>query len=401
MTEEAAYNPFDPDFLANPYPHFIPLLKGPPQRWNIGFNAYLAARYQDVVAVTRNHSAFSSVMPPWPGVLESDPFGGAPTMVFSDPPVHTRLRRLVARDFGPKRIAEMAPRIRKITRRCLDESSNGSRIEAMDALANRLPVEIIAEMLGIPPEYQSRFREWSDAAIASGNTMPGQLIDPEITSKVQALRGYLASEIERRRARPGADLIGALVAAHDTAEALSDDELLAFCVLLLIAGNETTTNLIGNGLLALAHFPEQFARMRADRSLIPSAVEEMLRYDSPVQSLVRFATKDTEVGGTAIEKGAMVQVMFAAANRDPLQFPEPKRFDVSRAPNDHVAFGEGIHFCLGAPLARLEAKIAFEEIADRFSAIALADPNAKLGYRGSFVTRGLRELPLIVESAPR
>jgi len=172
--------------------------------------------------------------------------------------------------------------------------------------------------------------------------------------------------------------------------------MLAFVVLLLLAGNETTTNLIGNGLLALARNPAEYRRLRSDRTLIASAVEEMLRYDSPVQTLMRFATIDTEVSGTPVESGALLAVIFGAANRDPAQFPKPERFDVARKPNDHVAFGEGIHFCLGAPLARLEARVAFETIVERFTSVALADPTQPLSYRGSFVTRGLRELPLVV-----
>jgi cytochrome P450 len=221
-------------------------------------------------------------------------------------------------------------------------------------------------------------------------------VEPALREAVTALREYFTREIDRRRAEPGADLISALVAARDTAEALSTDELLAFVVLLLIAGNETTTNLIGNGLLALARNPAEYQRLRRDPALIPSAVEEMLRYDSPVQTLMRFATQDSDVGGTRIETGGMVAVLFGAANRDPAQFPEPERFDVARKPNDHVAFGEGIHFCIGAPLARLEARIVFEAIVERFATIALADPSRPLFYRGSFVTRGLRELPLVV-----
>src|SRR5580658_1058258 len=269
----------------------------------------------------------------------------------------------------------------------------------MSALANQLPVIIIAEMLGVPAEHRASFRQWSNAVAASAATPPGSPGAAAVRAGVEALREYFTREIERRRAEPGDDLITALVAAHDNDEALSTNELLAFVVLLLIAGNETTTNLIGNGLLALARNPAEFQRLRREPALIPSAVEEMLRYDSPVQTLMRFATADTEVAGTAIEAGAFVLVMFGAANRDPAQFPEPERFDVARTPNDHVAFGEGIHFCLGAPLARLEGRIAFETIVERFAKLTLTDPAAPLAYRGTFITRGLVELPLTVATA--
>lgn len=397
MAGEIAFNPFDPSFLADPYPRYVALLAGPPQRADIGLPVVLVARYADVLAVVRDHARFSSTRPQYMVAPESDPFGDVPTMPFSDPPVHTRLRRLVARDFSPRRIAALAPRIREVTSRLLDENVSGGRFEAMSALANQLPVIIIAEMLGVPIEHHARFKQWSDAVATSSAASPGVPVEPAVREAITALREYFAREIQRRRAQPGDDLISALVAAHDNAEALSTDELLAFVVLLLLAGNETTTNLIGNGLLALARTPAEYQRLRHDPALIGSAVEEMLRYDSPVQTLVRFAAADTEVGGTRIETGAVVAVFFGAANRDPAQFPEPQRFDVARTPNDHVAFGEGIHFCIGAPLARLESRIVFEAIVERFAAVARADPSQPLAYRGSFVTRGLRELPLLVK----
>jgi cytochrome P450 len=396
MADEVAYNPFDPSFQPNPYPHYVPLVAGPPRHLASGLPIVLVARYLDVVAVARDHANFSSAIPRNMIPAGADPFGGAPTMPFSDPPIHSRLRRLVARDFSPRRIAALAPHIAEVTHQLLDDSVHGGRFEAMSALADQLPVVIIAEMLGVPIEDRESFRRWSDVIASNSVSALGAAAMPIVVEAVHALRSYFSEAIERRRVDPGDDLISALVAAHDTAEALSTDELLAFVVLLLIAGNETTTNLIGNGLLALARNPGEYRRLRDERGLIPSALEEMLRYDSPVQTLMRFATKDIEVGGTMIETGKVVAVMFGAANRDPAQFPDPQRFDVGREPNDHVAFGEGIHFCLGAPLARLEARLAFEAIVDRFATIELAEPARELAYRGSFITRGLRELPLAV-----
>ncbi len=393
---EQIYNPFAPSFLVNPYPHYEPLLSGPPRRVTIGLPAVLIARYADVVAVIRDHVRFSSVMPRFAIVPGADPLG-APTMPFSDPPVHSRLRSLVARDFSPRRIAALATRIQEITCRLLDENVIGGRFDAMSGLADQLPVVIIAEMLGVPADHHARFRSWSDAVTSNNATTPGTPLNPEVRKAVTALREYFTHEIERRRTDPGDDLISALVAAHDSDEALTTKELLAFVILLLLAGNETTTNLIGNGLLALARNPAEYKRLRRDHTLIPSAVEEMLRYDSPVQTLMRFATMDTNVGGTPVERGGLVAVLCGAANRDPAKFPEPEGFNIERTPNDHVAFGEGIHFCLGAPLARLEARIAFETFVDRFTDVALADPGQQLSYRGSFFTRGLRELPLVVE----
>ncbi len=393
MADEVAYNPFDPSFHADPYPHYRDLLAGPPRRLALRLPVVLVAHYADVVAVTRDHATFSSALPPFMFARGPDPFGGAMTMPFSDPPVHTRLRRMVARDFSPRRITLLAPRIVEVTRQLLEASGKGGRFEAMSALANQLPVVIIAEMLGVPSEHRERFRRWSDAVASNGM---GRNRESAESGQVTELREYLAQEIERRQVERGDDLISALVAARDDEEKLSGDELLAFVVLLLVAGNETTTNLIGNGLLALARNAAQYERLRREPALIPSAIEEMLRYDSPVQMLLRFAQRDTEVGGTRIEAGAVVAVIFGAANRDPAKFSEPEQFDVAREPKDHLAFGDGIHFCIGAPLARLEARIAFEAMVERFGTIALAEPSAPLSYRGSFVTRGLRELALSV-----
>ena len=354
MADEVAYNPFDPSFHADPYPHYRNLLAGPPRRLALRVPVVLVARYADVVAVTRDHATFSSAMPPFMFSRGPDPFGGAMTMPFSDPPVHTRLRRMVARDFSPRRITLLAPRIVEVTRQLLEASGKGGRFEAMSALANQLPVVIIAEMLGVPSEHRERFRRWSDAVASNG--MGRNRDESAESGQWRSCANTWREEIERRQFERGDDLISALVAARDDDEKLSSDELLAFVVLLLVAGNETTTNLIGNGLLALARNPDQYQRLRRDPALIPSAIEEMLRYDSPVQMLLRFAQRDTEVGGTRIEAGAVVAVIFGAANRDPAKFSEPERFDVAREPNDHLAFGDGIHFCIGAPLARLEAR---------------------------------------------
>ncbi|HXW82926.1 MAG TPA: cytochrome P450 [Candidatus Binataceae bacterium] len=394
MSATIEYNPFDPSFRANPYPHYAELVSGPPRHLSLGAPVVLVARYSDVLAVTRDHGSFSSTLPQYAVSRGANPFGGAVTLPFADPPVHTRLRRLVASDFTPRRIGNLAPRIAEITKQLLQGKVGGGRFEAMSALANQVPVMIIAEMLGIPSEEHQQFKEWSEAVAT--NDFTGNPAGPAMRESVRQLREYLAAAIECRRRAPGADLISALVAAHDQSDALTADELLAFVVLLLVAGNETTTNLIGNGLLALARNPNEYQRLRREPALISTAVEKMLRYDSPVQALMRFAIRDLEVGGVPIKPGSIVAVLFAAANRDPEQFPEPDRFDSSRSPNHHLAFGDGIHFCLGAPLARLEAGVVFREIVERFDRIALADPTAPLAYRGSVATRGLRELNLVL-----
>jgi cytochrome P450 len=390
---EFYFNPFDPDFRANPYPHFPPLLDGPPRQLNLMMPTTLIARYDDVVAVLHDHDGFTVRRPEIPGRQRIDPFGGAPTILTADPPIHSRLRKLVSKAFTPRRVRELEPRVREITADLLSQANNSSEIEAMAALANPLPVIVIAEMLGVSAGDHAQFKQWSNdlissfgqESITSGPSAAG------IAAR-NALRGYLAEAIKQRSANPAEDLISALVTARDESDALSEDELLAFVVLLLLAGNETTTNLIGNGLLALCRHPEQQQRLRANRDLIPSAIEEMLRFDPPVQMTLRVPTAATNVSGTDIPAGSLCFILLAAANRDPEHFPQPENFDVARDPNEHVAFGEGIHFCLGAPLARLEGAIAMELMLEKFPRLQLANPQAKLEYRGSMALRGLSEL---------
>ncbi len=394
--DQIYFNPWDPAFRANPYPHYKPLLDGAPRILDLFGPTAMIARYADVVAVLRDHARFSSVQPKIPDMPDQGPFLGATTMLFSDPPVHTRLRRLVSRDFTPRRIRELEPRIREIAAGLLDEVARKGEFEVMADLANPLPVMVIAEMLGVAPEHYATFKHWSDTIVAGDNTLPGTPMPPEFHDARDKLREYFTAEIEKRRGAPGPDLISALVAAHEESDALDADELLAFVLLLLLAGNETTTNLIGNGMLALGRHPDALAALRRNRELVPRAIEEILRYDGPVQSTVRFPREDVSLGGTRIPAGTGCFVILAAANRDPSQFTEPEKFNITREPNDHVAFGEGIHFCIGAPLARLEGAIALGTVLDRFPHLRLAEPEAPLDYKGSYFLRGLARLPMAI-----
>ncbi len=397
MSESQIYfNPWDPEFRANPYPHYGPILNGPPKIIELFGSAALIARYADVCAVLKDQQRFSSVDPITPEVRNEGVFRGAPTMLDSDPPVHTRLRRLVARDFTPRRIRDLEPRIRAIATELLDSAARKGELEVMSDLANALPVMVIAEMLGVPPAEYARFKHWSDVVIGGGNALPGQPIPPEVKAAGDELRAYFSIEIEKRRARPGSDLVSALVAAHQDSEALTAEELLAFVVLLLLAGNETTTNLIGNGMLALSRNPEQMNLLRRDPALMPRAIEEILRFDGPVQSTTRISTEAVSIGGTSIPAGTLCFVVLAAANRDPAQFSEPEKFDITREPRDHVAFGEGIHFCIGAPLARLEGAIAIGETLRRFPALHIKLPGGPLKYKGSYFLRGLESLTMMI-----
>jgi cytochrome P450 len=392
------FNPWDENFRANPYPHYRPLLAGAPRIIDMGFKFALAARYADVRAILMDHATFSSVPPP--GILfdeQAKAFGDAPTMLSSDPPTQTRLRRLVSRDFTPRRIRDLEPRIREIAKNLIDAAERKGEFDVMADLANPLPVMVIGDLLGVPPEEYRQLKHWSDKIVEADNTIPGMPMPDEIKTAFTELKAYFAAEIVRRRKNPGTDLVSALVAAHDEAEALSADELLQFVMLLLAAGNETTTNLIGNGMLALGRNPDSMAALRSKPELMRGGIEEMLRYDGPVQATFRTATKDTVIGGTPITAGMGAFVILAAANRDPAQFKDPEKFDIARESNDHVAFGDGIHFCIGAPLARLEGSIAIGAALERFPNLRLKNPEAPLTYKGSYFLRGLSRLDMALK----
>jgi len=396
--ENIYFNPWDPAFRANPYPHYRPLLAGPPRILDLFGPTAMVTRFADVTAVLRDHAHFSSVRPRDPSEPPNEgPFAGARTMLFSDPPMHTRLRRLVSRDFTPRRIREMEPRIREIAKNLIDAAARNGDFDVMSGIANALPVMVIAEMLGVPPDHYEQFKHWSDVVVSGDNTLPGSPLPDEFHAATKALRDYFAEEIERRRKQPGTDLVSALVAAHDDTEAMTADELLAFVLLLLLAGNETTTNLIGNGMLALGRNPAQMDLLRQHPEMMPRAIEEILRYDGPVQSTIRFTTENVNLGGTELPAKLGCFIIVAAANRDPAQFSDPDRFDISREPRDHVALGEGIHFCIGAPLARMEGAIAIGAMLERFPRLRLKNPDAEVFYKGSYFLRGLNSLTMSIE----
>jgi cytochrome P450 len=394
-TSSVYFNPWDEAYRANPYPYYEPLYGRPPYLMNLFIPMALVARYADAAAILRDHERFSSVPPMSPFLeMRLAVFGRAPRVVFSDPPVHTRLRKLVSKAFTPRRIRDLEPRIREFTAILIERAARKGEFEVMADLANPLPVMVIAEMLGVSQDDYEQFKRWSDKVVESDNVPPGVEIPADIIDAFNALRGYFINEIEKRRRSPGSDLISALVTARDESEALSEEELIAFVVLLLLAGNETTTNLIGNGMLALGRNPDQLAKLRGDLSLMPRAIEEMLRYDCPVQATARYPKIDLEVGGVEIKTNTPMFVIVAAANRDPAHFPNADKFDIARDPNDHLAFGDGIHFCIGAPLARMEGAIAIAAAIERFPQLRLADPNAPLTYKGSYFLRGLSALKM-------
>ena len=312
-----------------------------------------------------------------------------------DPPDHTRLRTLVTKAFTPRVVEQLRPQAQAIVDEALDRAAAQGEMELIEDLAYPLPVAVIARMLGVPREDWPRFREWSRVLV--GSLDPVAVPDPEQITAVRtaqdALTDYLAGVVAARRGEPRDDLISALIAVEERGDVLNEQELLVMLNLLLVAGHETTVNLIGNGMLALLRNSDQLALLRRQPELIDSAVEELLRFDSPVQLTGRVAAEPCELAGQQIRSGQLVLTLLGAANRDPQQFPDPDRLDLTRSPNQHFSFGRGIHFCLGAPLARLEGRIAIGSLVRHFPDLRQAGD----AVRGETITlRGLTRLPLAV-----
>ncbi len=389
------FDPMAPEFVADPYPTYHRLrAEDPVHQSPRGF--WVLTRYEDVVASLRDPRFGKEAL----AAFVAARYGGLPpgvglSMLDRDPPDHTRLRGLVNKAFTPRVVEVLRPRVRTIVDDLLDRVEGKGAMDLIEDFAYPLPVIVICEMLGVPVEDRDRFKEWG-LDIARG--LDGIMLpaDSEVIRRSHASRSaigaYFRELIAERRAAPRADLLSALIAAEEAGDKLSENELVATCILLLIAGHETTVNLIGNGTLALLRHPDQLRRLREDPGLIGSAVEELLRYDGPVQRTARVLSDDVTVGGRTIPKGGMVMPFIGAADRDPAQFPDPDRLDIARADNRHIAFGWGIHFCLGAPLARVEGQIAINTLVERLPGLALATDIPQ--FRQSLTLRGLTSLPV-------
>jgi cytochrome P450 len=314
-------------------------------------------------------------------------------MLDTDPPDHERLRALVSKAFTPRLIERLRPRVQAISDGLLDAVQDRGEMDLIDDYAFPLPITVIAELLGVPAEDRNNFREWSDAAV-SGNASQ-EYMEQILIPHMQAFTDYLRALFEEKRSNPKDDLVSALVRAEEAGDRLSEDELLGMVFLLLVAGHETTVNLIGNGVLALLQHPDQLRKLKEDPSLIKPAVEELLRYDGPVEtSTERFAREDVEIGDQVIPRGEMVLVVLAAADHDPERFSDPDELDITRTDNRHLAFGKGIHHCLGAPLARMEGQIAISTLLRRMPNLRLEGSPESLSWRPGMILRGLRGLPV-------
>ncbi len=308
-------------------------------------------------------------------------------MTFTDPPEHTRLRASVSKVFTPHRIDGMRRHVERIAATLLETADTQTSFDLVAGYAYPLPLIVIAEMLGVPPEQRDQFHAWTRAIVFEPDA-------DRTAAAVEELSGYFREVFQERRSQPRDDLISALIGLHESADVLSEEELLGMVCMLLVAGHETTLNLIANGTLALLQHADQLRTLRTDPSLIPGAVEEMLRFDSPVENTVRWALEEVEIGGKTIPRGALVLVSLAAANRDPDVFADPDIFLITRAPNKHIAFGQGIHYCLGAALARLEGEIAISALVQHFPEMQLAVDPDSLEWGMSLLAHSLNALPL-------
>jgi cytochrome P450 len=394
------FDPFDEAVRRDPYALFARGRREQPVFAHPAFPVVSLFRYQDVQSLLRDPAQWSSFFALPPGMERPDDM--PPSMIGQDPPEHTRLRGLVSQAFTPRMIRRLEPRLHAIAHELLDAALRERAIDLVAALTYPLPVIVIAEMIGIPTADRGRFKAWSDALVK--NLGVGLLIPPtldrleEQRAVIREMRAYFLPLVEERRREPREDLLSGLVAAESEGSRLTFDEMIQTLILLLVAGNETTTNLIGNAVLELLAHPESLVALRAERALLPDAIEEVLRFSSPVQMDPRRATRATEIDGVPVAENQFVLAWLGSANRDEAVFERPDVFDIGRKTNRHLAFGFGPHYCLGASLASLETQVATGTLLERTRSFRRVD-DAPLPLHPSIVFRGVRSLPLKVEPA--
>jgi cytochrome P450 len=410
--ERPVFDPFDPRWSSDPYPLYAELRqRAPVHRNEMGF--WVFARHADCLALLRDRRVSSDGsnidLDRMPGgfrpQLADDPVASAMVamrpFLFRDPPDHTRLRGLVAKAFTPRVVESLRARTHEVVDELLDAALEAGEVDLLESFAHPLPVRIICDLLGVPIDDQERFRGWS-AALARGLDpdflLTKEIIDQRIDA-VGQFGGYFFELLAERRKTPGDDLLSRLVLVEEEGSVLNEAELLSTCILLLVAGHETTVNLIAGGTLALLEHPDQLQHFRTDPDVVRSGIEEMLRFVSPVQLTGRSLLEDLDVGGVTLQKGDFAMLLVASANHDPDEFEEPEAFDVGRSPNNHLGFGFGIHHCLGAPLARMEAQVALTSLTRRAPDLALVggqDGNggSTVTYKTNVVLRGMEALPV-------
>jgi hypothetical protein len=386
--------------LADPYPLYRQLRDEDPVHWDPYLHAWVVTRYADVVDVLHRFLADRTPTPDRLtelGMGEITPIAAVMVqqMLFLDPPKHGRVRRLASVAFTPRRVAVLREHIRQIAKALVDDLVGRGRFDVMEGFANPLPAIVTAEMLGVPTSDHELLKSWSqDFAEMLGNFQHNPGRAKKILRSVEAMVAYFHAAVTREASHPTEGLINALATAEVDGDRLSEEEVVANVIITMVGGQETTTNLIGNGLLTLLRQPDQLKRLRFDPTLLASAVEELLRYESPSQHTARLAPAGAVLGGTAIQEGDAVIAVMGAANRDPERFSDPDRLDLGRQDNRHLAFGWAAHFCFGAPLARMEGQIAFETLLARFPELALA-PGEAVSWRPNLGLRGLAELHVL------
>lgn len=390
------------DVLANPYPLYHRLRTTDPVHWDAFLHTWVVTRYADVVAVLQSCSSaraptaehLSAI-----GLSALAPVGDVMVrqMLFLDPPDHTRIRSLSSKAFAPRRVEALRSHIQGVADSLIDAVERSGRMDVIADLAYPLPAIVMAEILGVPESDGEQLKRWTeDFAGILGNFQHNPDSVPHVVRSVGEMTVYFRDALEKKRVVPGDDLISAFIGAELDGDRLSADEIIANLILVMVAGRETTTNLIGNGVLALLRHPDQLARLRKTPSLIGPAIEELMRFESPSQHTARVAAEDVEIGGRVISRGQAIMVSVGAANRDPERFPDPDCLDLTRENNRHVAFGWGSHFCLGAALARMEAQIAIGTLLRRFTTFEL-EP-VPLRWRSNMGLRGVERLPVILLS---
>jgi cytochrome P450 len=401
------YHLFDPEVLANPYPLYHRLRSERPVHWDPFLHSWVVTRYADVIRVLHHFSAKRTPTPQQltsKGLSSMNPIAQVMVrqMLFLDPPDHTRLRALASAAFTPARVERLRSHIQEIVDGLLDpvvQVGHPGKMDVIADLAGPMPAIVTAEMLGVPSADHEQLRIWStDFAEMLGNFQHNPDRLPRVLRSVEEMSRYFCSAIRERRVRPSLDpsdgLIQAMMDAEVEGERLTEEEIVANLIVTMVGGQETTTNLIGNGVLSLLRNRSELERMRRDPSCVPTAVEELLRFESPSQHTARIAPTDVEMGGQQIRSGQAVIAVMAAANRDPDRFPDPDRLDVTRTDNRHLAFGWAAHFCFGAALARLEGQIAFSTILRRLPNLALQDSQS-LVWRHNLGLRGLTRLNVV------
>jgi pimeloyl-[acyl-carrier protein] synthase len=398
------YHLLDPEVLANPYPLYRRLRTEAPVHWDPYLHAWVVTRYDDVITVLHHFSANRTPTPEQLGAMglaELSPLAQMMTkqMLFMDAPAHTRLRSLASLAFAPKRVEALRSHIREILDALIEPLLRAGRMDVINDLAAPLPSIVTAEMLGVPTSDCNQLKAWSaDFAEVLGNFQHNPDRASRTLKCVEEMTAYFRDAIRRLKDQPREGLINAFMTAELDGDRLTEEEIIANCIVTMVGGQETTTNLIGNGVLGLLRNPDQLQRLRDDLSLIPSAVEELLRYESPSQHTARICPEDTELGGKLIRKGQAVIAVMGAGNRDPERFADPDRLDIGRADNRHLAFGWASHFCFGAALARIEGQLVFEAIARRTANLAF-EPGCPIVWRENLGLRGLTALHVTFDQA--